>query len=51
MSDISKCSNNKCPSRNKCYRYTCEPSKYWQAYSDFKPGKGKKKCEAYWKAQ
>lgn len=36
MPDISKCSNTKCPSREKCYRYRVKPSEM-QSYADFKP--------------
>ena len=34
--DITKCSNEKCCLKEKCFRHTCE-SQYWQAYSLFEP--------------
>ena len=46
MPDISKCANNTCPLRLKCYRYRVIPSAYVQCYADFKP-KGKT-CDAFW---
>ena len=41
------CSNQKCPSRLKCHRFTATPDG-WQSYSEFKPVKGQKKCEDFW---
>ena len=35
MPDISKCEGTDCPLRKECYRYTCKPSEFLQAYSDF----------------
>jgi hypothetical protein len=32
MADICACNDKKCPSRTLCYRFTCEKSKYRQAY-------------------
>jgi len=46
MPDISKCANNSCRSKKKCYRFTCEPSEYRQSYALFDP-KGKKKCDYF----
>ena len=46
MPDISKCANNTCPLRLKCYRYRCMPDKFAQTYADFKPAG--KQCDAYW---
>ena len=45
--DIAMCSNHKCPSRKKCHRFTALPDS-WQSYCEFKPGKGKKKCESFY---
>ena len=45
--DISMCSNQKCPSRKKCHRFTALPDG-WQSYSAFAPEKGKKKCKYFW---
>ena len=36
MPDITMCANEKCPLRDGCYRYTCEPSKF-QSWSMFIP--------------
>ena len=47
MPDISKCENEECPLKKKCYRYTATPSPGLQSYSYFKPDKDGK-CEAYW---
>jgi len=49
MPDISKCSGNKCPSKEKCYRYTCKSSKR-QSYADFHNyvDKDLKRCENFW---
>lgn len=37
MPDISKCTNDQCPIREKCYRFTSEPNEYGQSYSYFTP--------------
>lgn len=37
MPDISKCTNDECPLKNKCYRFTCEPSEYQKSYTRFEP--------------
>lgn len=34
MSDISKCTNEKCERKNNCYRYTCIGDMY-QSYAEF----------------
>jgi len=33
MPDISMCTNDNCPLRKKCYRYTAIPFETWQSYS------------------
>jgi hypothetical protein len=43
MPDITKCDNEKCPLKEKCYRWTSKWDEY-QAYSHFEPDK-KGKCE------
>ncbi len=30
--DITKCSGNDCPIKDKCYRYTCKTDEYWQSF-------------------
>ena len=47
MPDISKCENEECPLKKKCYRYTAIPSPELQAYAYFKPDEDGK-CEGYW---
>lgn len=48
MPDISKCNNNNCPSKDSCYRFTSQPSPFWQSYSDFKFDEKTGKCDHYW---
>lgn len=50
MPDISKCVNNLCALRLKCYRYRCVPTPLMQTYADFKPTKTKNKttCDGFW---
>ncbi len=48
MPDIAMCNNEKCPSKESCYRYTAIPSD-WQSYDySFAPKEGEGKCEYYW---
>lgn len=35
MSDITKCLNEDCPIKEKCYRWTAIASE-WQSYAEFK---------------
>lgn len=35
MPDISMCVNNKCPLRDRCYRFTAKPNPHRQSYSSF----------------
>jgi hypothetical protein len=35
MPDISKCTNENCPLKTTCYRYTCKPDRWGQAYTEF----------------
>lgn len=37
MPDITLCTNTDCPVRDKCFRYTAEPSEFMQSYSMFYP--------------
>jgi hypothetical protein len=54
MTDISKCSGDKCPLKETCYRYTAPASPHWQSYIQppFKQykteGKVVTECEQYW---
>ena len=47
MPDITKCNGEGCPIKEKCYRYTSEPSEYYQSYFTNAPIKDNK-CEYYW---
>jgi hypothetical protein len=46
MADITKCSGQECPAKEKCYRYTANESMY-QAYFAEPPIENGK-CEMYW---
>lgn len=43
MPDITKCASDHCPRKEQCWRYVCEPSPFWQAYSNFDP----ENCERF----
>lgn len=47
MPDISMCRNEECPLKEKCYRYTAEPSPFRQAYAEFKVNE-EGGCDYYW---
>ena len=50
MPDITICTNNKCPLRRLCYRFTAKPNKEWQSYGLFEPVKmedGNYCCEMF----
>lgn len=51
MPDISMCSNNSCPLKGSCYRFTAIPYEFMQTYAlfEFKTIKGITTCENYWK--
>lgn len=48
MPDISMCNNSKCPSCNRCYRFTATPSDFYQTYGAFEVEEGEEKCEYFW---
>lgn len=48
-SDISKCADSFCPSKDHCHRFTAPASKVWQRWGDFQR-KGEPCCDAYWPA-
>lgn len=54
MADISKCSGEDCPVKEKCYRFTAPTSEFMQSYF-FKPPfeikDGVITCEMYWGEQ
>ena len=35
MPDITKCSNESCPLKESCYRWTSKPSEFQQSYAKF----------------
>lgn len=35
MPDITMCSSEQCPIRQRCYRHEAKPNPYRQAYNDF----------------
>lgn len=47
MSDITKCTNEECPLRHKCYRAQAKPHEYRQSYAMFEIDENDK-CEHYW---
>lgn len=48
MPDISMCAigdaDNPCPSRDKCYRFTANPSKPYQTYANFNDNRSGEMC-------
>lgn len=51
MPDISMCADHRCPSREKCYRYTATPSEYMQAWGKFGRPDDAEKCDYFWSAE
>jgi hypothetical protein len=47
MSDITKCTDIKCPSAKICFKRTAKSSQH-QAYADFNRGEGDDYCDSYW---
>ena len=47
MPDISKCANEACPDKDKCYRYTSQPNNYFQNYDDFAPDEKTGICDYF----
>ena len=50
MPDITMCSGENCPAKEKCYRYTAKPSQFRQSYFTEPPIKNGK-CDHYWGEQ
>ena len=48
MTDISKCSDKRCPSRTLCYRFTAPSEPRYQSFGAFGRKAGQKKCEDFW---
>lgn len=47
MADIAMCFNEKCPSKNKCYRATAIPNEPYQNSMDFQVLPDEIKCDSY----
>lgn len=45
MPDITKCEGTNCPLKERCYRYTSQPSEYLQSYFIGTPVKKDGTCE------
>ena len=43
--DITMCSNEDCPKKLDCYRFTAPPDQYWQSYCKFELKDGE--CEYF----
>jgi len=51
MADITMCTGENCPLKEKCYRYRARPSEKWQSYFVEVPyNHDKEKCDEYWEA-
>lgn len=51
MPDITMCEGTDCPHKEKCYRFTAEPSEFMQSYFETPPIKDDGKCDHYWGEQ
>lgn len=47
MVDISMCTNQDCPSKDTCYRFTASPNVWRQSYMEFKPEVDSNQCKYY----
>ena len=48
MADITMCSGDGCPMKEKCYRHTAPVSEYRQAYFVKPPIQEDNTCEYFW---
>ncbi len=48
MSDIAKCQDNNCPSKDICYRYTAPANEYRQSYGIFNREEDADNCDMFW---
>ena len=48
MADITMCNNDKCPLRQKCFRYMATPSPYWQPYYCMDEEEPVEDCMYFW---
>jgi hypothetical protein len=47
MADITMCKGNRCPQREKCYRFNASPDPYLQAYFVDPPYREDAECEMF----
>jgi hypothetical protein len=48
MSDIAKCSDSLCPSKEYCHRFTAPASLVYQSYGGFSREQDADNCEMFW---
>jgi hypothetical protein len=48
MSDIAKCLDSLCPSKDYCYRFTAPASLVYQSYGGFSREQDADNCEMFW---
>ena len=52
MTDITACNDDKCPLKDKCYRFTCYKNPYRQDYfykmKEENKTAGTKDCDMFW---
>lgn len=48
MSDIAKCMDALCPSKDFCHRFTAPASKLWQSYGSFNRESDAYNCDMFW---
>ena len=48
MSDIAKCNDSLCPSKEYCYRFTAPASLIWQTYGVFNREEDAYNCDMFW---
>jgi hypothetical protein len=48
MSDIAKCADDKCPSKDFCYRFTAPESEVLKAYGQFEREEDAYNCNMFW---
>jgi hypothetical protein len=44
MYDITLCRNEKCAVKERCFRWTARPDRFWQSYAIFAGSVGDKEC-------
>jgi hypothetical protein len=48
MSDIAKCRDFLCPSKERCWRYTAPANDRWQSYGKFNREEDADNCDMFW---